>query len=93
MADSAWYGDAESPHDRVAGVASTAVGEWHWLLFGSGAAVLLVYALLNPGPGVSARTVELLLAGVAVVLLGAATKHVSEGSDERWTPEPPQDGL
>jgi hypothetical protein len=44
MSDSAWYGD-ESPRDRVAGVASTAVGEWHWLLFGGGAAALLVYAL------------------------------------------------
>jgi len=90
MSDSAWYGDAESPRDRVERVVSTAVGEWHWFLFGGGAAALLVYALVNPGLGVSARAVELLLAGVACVLLGVATKRVAEGPDERWTPDPPE---
>ena len=91
MSDSAWHGDTEPPRDRVAGVASTVVGEWHWLLFGSGAAVLLVYALLNPGLGVSARAVELLLAGVAVTFLGTAASHAA-GADGEWTPEPPQGG-
>jgi len=90
MSDSAWDGDAESPRDRVERVVSTAADEWHRVLFGGGAAAPLVYALLNPGPGISARAVELLLAGVAAVLLGVATKRVAEGPDERWTPEPPE---
>ena len=90
MSDSAWFGDDTSPRDRVDRVASTAVGEWHWFLFGGAAAGLLAYALLNPGLGVSARAVELLLAGVACVLLGVASKRVAEGPDERWTPAPPK---
>ena len=90
MSDSAWFGDETSPRDRVERVASAAVDEWHWFLFGGGAAALLVYALLNPGLGVSARAVELLLAGVACVLLGVASRRVAEGPDERWTPEPPE---
>ena len=90
MSDSAWFGDDASPRDRVERVVSTAVGEWHWFLVGGTAAGLLVYALLNPGLGVSARAVELLLAGVACVLLGVASKRVAEGPDERWTPEPPK---
>lgn len=90
MSDSAWYGGEKSPHDRVERVVSTAVGEWHWLLFGGSAAALLVYALVNPGLGVSARAVELLLAGVAVVLLGVAAKRIAAGPDQNWTPDPPQ---
>jgi hypothetical protein len=90
MSDSAWYGDGASPRDRVERVVSTAAGEWHWLLFGGSAAGLLAYALLNPGLGVSAPAVELLLAGVACVLLGVASKRIAEGPDERWTPEPPK---
>jgi hypothetical protein len=48
--------------------------------------------ILDPCPGVSARAVELLLAGVAVVLLGTTAKYAAEGTDERWTLEPPRDG-
>ncbi|PSQ10610.1 hypothetical protein BRC93_08710 [Halobacteriales archaeon QS_5_70_15] len=91
VSDSAWHGDEASPRDRVERVASAAVGEWHGFLFG-GAAGLLVYALLNPGLGVSARAVELLFAGVAAVLPGVAVGRVAEGPDERWTPDPPKRG-
>ena len=90
MPDSAWYGDEASPRDRVERVASAAAGEWHWFLFGGAAAVLLVYALVNPGLGVSARAVELLLASVAAVLLGVAASRVAGSSEGRQFPDPPR---
>lgn len=82
MSDSRPYGDDPSRLERTASVATTALGQWHFLLVGGAALVALVYAHFTPAIGMSARSWEIVLAGVAAVLLGIGLTRTARRSEE-----------
>lgn len=82
MSDTRPDGDDPSRLERIAAVCSTALDQWHFLLVGGFATVALVYALLRPSIGMSARASEAVLAVLAAVLLGVVARRTARQADE-----------